>query len=121
MIGEQHGEAKTVVFLDLRLHTFHRDEDGSEDEVGHEDGPEVDLGHVEFVAALGPVAEGEDEAGDKGGEVEPFERDGEDEAGGAEEVAVGEGAGEDAEDEEEVALQSHRQLAVYRNRANPVG
>ena len=53
---------------------------------------------------MGSVAEGEHEAGYEGGEVAPFEDDGEDETSGAEEVVGFEGVGEDAEDEEEVAL-----------------
>lgn len=91
-VGEELGEGEAV-FGDLLLDGFDRDEDGGEEEVGHEDGPEVDLGHVEFVGALGSVAEGEDEAGDQDRDVSPFEDDGEDEAGGAEEVVAGEGDG----------------------------
>ena len=103
-VGEEHDEAEAVVFRDLLLHGADGDEDRGEEEVGHEDRPEIDLRHVESVAALRAVAKGEDEAGHERGEVEPFEDDGEDEAGGAEEVFVRERDGEDAEDEEEVAL-----------------
>ena len=102
-VGEELGEGEAV-FGDLLLDGFDRDEDGGEEEVGHEDGPEVDLGHIELVGALGSVAKGEDETGDEDGDVEPFEDDREDEAGGAKEVVAGEGDGQDAEDEEEVAL-----------------
>lgn len=103
-VGEEEGEGEAGLERDLGLHGFHRDEDRGEEEVGHEDRPEVDLGHVEFVAALGSVAQREDEAGDQCCQVEPFEDDGHDQAGGPEEVFVGKGCREDAEDEEEVAL-----------------
>ena len=59
----------------LGLDCLDSDEDGGEHEVGHDDGPEVDHGHVELVGSLGSIAEGKNEAGDECGEIAPFEDD----------------------------------------------
>jgi hypothetical protein len=54
------------------LHGSDGDEDGGEHEIGHDDGPEVDHGHVELVGALRSIAKGEYETGYQCGEVAPF-------------------------------------------------
>ncbi len=82
-------------------------EDGGEYQVNHDTGPEVDHGHVEFVAALRTVTEGEDEASYERGEVKPFEDHAEESASRGKEVFVAEGNSKDVEDEEEIALETN--------------
>ena len=57
-------------------------EDGGEDQIQHYKDPKIDHAHVEFVAALRAVSKSEDEAGEKGGKIEPFEDNTEDGACG---------------------------------------
>ena len=103
LVAEQLPEREPLL-RDLVLHALDREEDGGEGQVGHEDGPEVDHAHVQPVAALRPVAERQHEAADQHHDVEELEDDGQGGAGLAQQVLVAEAEGEDAEDEEEVAL-----------------
>lgn len=58
-----------VVFVDLFLHALDCDEDGGEEEVGHDDRPEVDLCEVVAIVSLRSIAECEDETCYEDGEV----------------------------------------------------
>ena len=58
-VFEQVGDVEAV--FRFCLHGFDGDEDGRKHQVAHDDDPEVDHCHVEPVASLGAVAEGEDE------------------------------------------------------------
>ena len=82
-----------------------RDTRGVGEHRQHNGDPEVYHRHVKLVRSLRSIAEREHEAGEEGGEVEPFEDDAENLASLAEEIGGAKGSGEDTEDEEEITLQ----------------
>lgn len=104
MVRKDAAGGDAVVQGNFFLDGFYRDPDGCEEEVEHDEGPEDHHRHVQFFGAGGGVAECEDETGGEDTEVHPFEDDGEDLAGWEVDGFVGEADGENAEDEEEVAL-----------------
>lgn len=96
------------------LDALHSYEDGCEEQVSHENCPEIDLRHVEFVAALRPIAKRENEAGDESGKIEPFKDDAENKTCSTKKVLTGERGGQDLENKEEVALGSKSRQHVYQ-------
>lgn len=119
-VGEEEGNGEVGVQRELGLDGFDGDEDGGEEEVAvvlleggedwgwghyspHEDGPEVDLRHVELIAPLRPIAQCKHETSDEGGEVEPLKDHAHDPARKSQQVGIAQARGQDAEDQEEIA------------------
>ena len=71
-------------------------------DVHHEDGPEVDLRHVELVTALRTIAEREDETGDQCRQVQPFEADTQHQTSSTQQFRITQTRRKNPEDEEEV-------------------
>ena len=103
-ITEQLGNGELGVF-ELYLDRYHGDVNRRKDEVSHDDDPEVDHRHVELIGTLRAIAKGENEAGEEGCQIQPFENNAEYLSGFPKQIVVAERGRQDAEHQEEVALE----------------
>nr|POF01296.1 hypothetical protein CFP56_21244 [Quercus suber] len=72
-VREEQSEREAVVLRDRGLHRFDRDENGGEEQIDHQHSPEVDLGHVEPATSLRSITKSQNETGNEGSEIKPFE------------------------------------------------